>query len=151
MEKSSVVKSVQGNGTFDWNGKTFYKFAVEFANGDNGDFNTINETQNKFKVGEEASYTIDAKNPQYPKIKPVWKPSAGGNGGGFTPRAADPRKELLIVKQVCLKAAAELVNKNDPAAVIKTASVFVEWVMEGKMPANNDGYRNTSDNNNLPF
>ena len=54
MEKSSVVKNVQGNGTFDWNGKTFYKFAVEFANGDSGDFNTINETQNKFKVGEEA-------------------------------------------------------------------------------------------------
>tara|TARA_R110000744_G_scaffold55660_1_gene117549 strand:- start:1203 stop:1658 length:456 start_codon:yes stop_codon:yes gene_type:complete len=151
MEKSSKVKNVQGNGSFDWNDKTFYKFAVDFENGDSGDFNTINQEQNKFIKGEEAAYTIDLKNPQYPKIKPVWKPSAGGNGGGFTPRAADPRKELLIVKQVCIKVAAEMVSKNDPTAVIKTASVLLDWVMNGKAPASNEGYRNTSDNNNLPF
>ena len=44
-----------------------------------------------------------------------------------------------------------MVSKNDPTAVIKTASVLLDWVMEGKSPASNNGYRNTSDNSNDPF
>lgn len=151
MEKTSKVKNVQGNGSFDWNDKTFYKFSIDFENGDSGDFNTINQEQNKFIKGEETSYTIDTKNPQYPKIKPVWKPSAGGNGGGFTPKAADPRKELLIVKQVCIKAAAEMVGKNDPGSVINTAAILLGWIMEDKLPNSGPVKRTTSVNDNLPF
>jgi len=143
MEKKSVVKNVQGNGTFDWNGKTFYVFAIEFENGDSGDFNTISDTQNKFVKGQETAYTIDAKNPQYPKIKPVWAGNSNNNQNQSIPAPINQEKDLLIVKQVCVKCAAEMVGKNDPTAVIKTANVLVQWIMSGEKP--------TKETTDLPF
>ena len=51
MEKNDVVKSVQANGTFDFNGKTFYKYEVEMENGDVGEYNSISATQSNFVEG----------------------------------------------------------------------------------------------------
>ena len=148
MEKNSVVKNVTGNGTFEWQGKMFYKFEVTFENGDTGDYNSISQEQNKFVVGQNVSYTIDNKNPNYPKIKPVY----ASPGGGFTPRASNPEKDKLIVKQVCLKVSAEMVGKNDPTAVIKTASILLNWVMNDETPAVvKKQKKETTSHGDLPF
>ena len=143
MEKISTVKSVQGNGTFDWQDKTFYKFEIQFENGDSGDYNSIKEQQDKFIKGQETKYIFDNSKPNYPKIKPVWEPKA--SGGTFAPKQHDPRKEALIVKQVCVKAAAEMVKKNDPVEVIHTAGLLYNWIMEGEMP------KTKKETTNLPF
>ena len=69
MQKNSVVKNVQGNGT--WEGKfgLMYKYDVEMENGDSGEYSSKSESQNKFVVGQQVDYEyIEGK---YPKIKPV--------------------------------------------------------------------------------
>ena len=144
MEKISTVKSVQSNGTFEWQDKIFYKFEVQFENGDCGDYNTVTENQTKFVEGQETKYQYDTSKPNYPKVKPVWGQVTGGN---FTPRKADPHKEQIIVKQVCLKVAAEIIGKPQPAEIIKMAEIFKAWVLEDKKPTKAPA-RETTD---LPF
>ena len=76
MQKKSIVKNVQGNGT--WEGKfgLMYKYEVEMENGDMGEYSSKSENQNKFIVGQQVDYEyIEGK---YPKIKPV---------NNFQPRA----------------------------------------------------------------
>ena len=78
MEKNDVVKSVQANGTFDFNGKTFYKYEVEMENGDIGE-NLSKTPECRFKEGQQTDYEfIDG---QFPKIKPVntFQPKAGNS------------------------------------------------------------------------
>jgi hypothetical protein len=144
MEKNSIVKSVQSNGTFEWQGKMFYKYEVQFENGDCGDYNSIKEQQDKFVQGQETKYIFDNSKPNYPKIKPVWEPK---QSGGFTPARRDPGKELIIVKQVCLKVAAEVIAKPKASEIIKMAEVFKDWVIDDKQPAKTKS-RETTD---LPF
>jgi len=71
MEKNDVVKSVQANGTFDFQGKTFYKYEVEMENGDVGEYNSISATQSNFVEGVQVDYIYDTSKPKFPKIKPV--------------------------------------------------------------------------------
>ena len=123
MNKTSKVKAVQGNGTFEFNGKTFYKFDVEMENGDLGAYNSIKAEQNKFVVGEEVEYTFTGG--QYPKIKPVY--TQPNSSGGFK---TNLDRELKIIKQSCLKASVELCTAGEIKLkdVIKTAEKFVNWV-----------------------
>ena len=146
MEKNSTVKNVQSNGTFDFNGKTFYKYEVEMANGDVGEYNSISQDQNHFIIGATVDYIYDVTKPQYPKIKPVYNfnasPSRNGNLKNTQKAAAGDNVQLMIVKQSCLKAAVELVGPNSQfanvAEVTKIAQFFVNWVMnnDSKIPEN---------------
>mgnify|MGYP000609053741 CR=1 FL=1 len=83
-EKTSKVLNVQANGSFDSQYGTFYKFEVDFENGDGGQYPTKTSTQNKFVVGQEATYTIEQKG-QYFNVKPVAVntfPAKSFGGGG---------------------------------------------------------------------
>jgi hypothetical protein len=114
MIKTSTVKSVQANGT--WEGKfgMMYKFEVEFENEDFGEYSSKTQDQTKFVEGQEMEYEfIDG---HFPKVKPVYqKPDFASNGfsGGY-------KKDDNVQK------------------IIKVAQEFVDWVMEDKKPDENN-------------
>jgi len=142
MEKNSTVKSVQSNGTFDFNDKTFYKYEIEMENGDIGTYNSISENQTNFIKDVAVDYIYDQSKPQYPKIKPVYNfkasPSRDGNFQNVQKASQGSDREKLIVKQTCLKCAVEYVGPNSQFAnvknVVEIAQFFVDWVMEDKIP-----------------
>ena len=142
MIKTSTVKSVQANGT--WEGKfgMMYKFEVEFENEDFGEYSSKTQDQNKFVIGQEMEYEfIDG---HFPKVKPVYqKPDFASNGfsGGYK---KDDNVQKMIVKQSSLKSAVDFCSggNGSPSDVIKVAQEFVDWVMEDKKP---------DENNEMPF
>ena len=139
MVKTSKVESVQGAGTFN----DLYKYEVAFEDGTTG--NMYKKSDNPYiKAGDEVNYTISDKG----TIRIERDNKQAFSGSGFKARQNDPRKELLIVKQVCLKAAVELVKKNDPVAVIENAEIFVKWVMNEQETPKAIGKKEPTD---LPF
>lgn len=138
MEKTDVVKSVQSNGTFEFNGKTFYKYEVQMENGDVGEYNSISENQNNFIAGKVVNYLYDVSKPQYPKIKPIYNFSGSPkNNGDYQNKQKAQRGDdvqKMIVKQSCLKAAVDYVGPNSQYAnvkeVTKIAQFFVDWVYD---------------------
>ena len=137
MNKTSTVRNVQSNGTFDWNDKTFYKYEVSFENGDTGCYNSVKPDQNKFVIGTKTEYEfIDG---EYPKVKPIYmqqnqsstyQSNGNGNGQKFVDNTD---RGTLILRQSCLKSAVEAVGKHDPALIIKTAAFFAKWVQTGDL------------------
>tara|TARA_R100000231_G_scaffold139628_1_gene121768 strand:- start:3102 stop:3581 length:480 start_codon:yes stop_codon:yes gene_type:complete len=159
MEKRSTVKSVQSNGTFDFNGKTFYKYEIEMENGDVGEYNSISEKQSNFIVDVAVDYIYDQSKPQYPKIKPVYNfkasPSRDGNLKNIQKALSGIDREKLIVKQTCLKCAVEYVGPNSQYAnvkdVTKIAQVFADWVLEDKEPEVKEQPKRKKETTDLPF
>ena len=133
MEKNDVVKSVQANGTFEFQGKTFYKYEVEMENGDIGEYNSISANQTNFVEGVQVDYIYDTSKPKFPKIKPVYNfkssPSRDGNYQNIQKAQRGDDVQKMIVKQSCLKAAVECVQRDDADAILRLADVFVDWVM----------------------
>ena len=159
MEKRSTVKSVQSNGTFDFNGKTFYKYEIEMENGDVGEYNSISEKQSNFIVDVAVDYIYDQSKPQYPKIKPVYNfkasPSRDGNLKNIQKALSGIDREKLIVKQTCLKCAVEYVGPNSQYAnvkdVTKIAQVFADWVLADKEPEVKEQPKRKKETTDLPF
>jgi len=155
MEKNDVVKSVQANGTFDFNGKTFYKYEVEMENGDVGEYNSISENQSNFVKGNQVDYIFDTSKPKFPKIKPVYNFKASPkNDANFknvqkAQRGDDVQK--MIVKQSCLKAAAECIKRDDADAILRLAGVFVDWVMNTEYKAAKKEKKSKKETTDLPF
>ena len=131
MTKTSIVKDIKSAGEpYQGQYGTLYGFYVTFENGDNGKYNSKDQNQNKFVVGQEATYeyipreyngktyyTVKPVNPQYAT------PSSGGSTGGAT-----TSKDESIIRQTALKAAAEL--GGTPQQVIANAQTFADWVMK---------------------
>lgn len=130
MTKTSIVKDIKSAGQ-PYTGQygTLYGFYVTFENGDNGKYNSKSENQNKFVVGQEATYdyipreyngktyyTVKPVNPQYAA------PTSGASSGSHT------SKDESIIRQTALKAAAEL--GGTPQQVIANAQTFADWVMK---------------------
>ena len=133
MTKTSIVKDIKSAGQ-PYTGQygTLYGFYVTFENGDNGKYNSKSENQNKFVVGQEATYeyipreyngktyyTVKPVNPQY--AAPT---TSGAVQGGGTHTS----KDESIIRQTALKAAAEL--GGTPQQVIANAQTFADWVMK---------------------
>ena len=139
MEKNSTVKSIQSNGDFVFNDKQFYKYEIQMENGDIGEYNSLSAKQDKFVEGVAVDYIFDVSNSRFPKIKPVYNfnasPSRDGNFKNVQKAQTGDNVQLMIVKQSCLKAAAETVGKNDPSAVLDVAKVYVNWVMSDTQTA----------------
>lgn len=150
MEKSSEVKSIQPNGTYDFGGRTFYKFEIQMANGDVGEYSSVSENQTNFMVGKLTEYVFDQSRPQYPKIKPVYafksSPNRDANHKNIQKAAQGDNIQKMIVKQSCLKSAIETLGSKDHKHVLKLAEIYVDWVMEDKMPK--QSMKETTD---LPF
>jgi len=136
MEKTSKVTQVAGSGT--WEGKygVMYKFEVSFENGDAGQYLSKSQDQTKFKVGQEANYTIEGKefNGQtYYTVKPVMaqQPFQGGGGKGYQ---KDPETEKRITRMSVLKVAGDLVINGEVKLhdLTKVASFLEQYVMTGE-------------------
>jgi hypothetical protein len=159
MEKNDVVKSVQANGTFDFQGKTFYKYEVEMENGDVGEYNSVSANQSHFVEGAQVDYIYDTSKPKFPKIKPVYNfkasPSRDGNYQNIQKAQRGDDVQKMIVKQSCLKAAVEYVGPNSQYAnvleVTKIAQLFVDWVMDDTMPETKTKKKSKKETTDLPF
>lgn len=132
MEKTSKVTHIAGNGT--WESPqygTFYKFEVGFENNDIGEYMSKTQEQIKFKLGQDAIYNIEGKDyngKTFYRIKPVeTKPS-------FTPKVADPEKELKITRMSVLKASTDLViaGKIKLEQIIDYSKHFEAYVLNGE-------------------
>jgi|TARA_R110000751_G_scaffold78796_1_gene159011 hypothetical protein len=126
MNKKSKVTSVQANGTWDGKFGTMYKHEITFENGDCGEYSSKAKDQQKFIIGQEAEYTYT--DGQYPKVKPIFVQSGGGN---WKPND-NPERQLMIVKQSSLKVASDLCiseGKTDLKIVFAKAKMIVDWVM----------------------
>lgn len=155
MEKNDVVKSVQGNGSFEFpkgSGKILYKYEIEMENGDIGEYNSISESQSNFVEGVQVDYIYDTSKPKFPKIKPVYNfkasPSRDGNYQNIQKAQRGDDVQKMIVKQSCLKAAAECIKRDDADAILRLADVFVDWVMNTDYKAVKREKKETTD---LPF
>jgi hypothetical protein len=134
MTKTSIVKDIKSAGE-PYNGQygTLYGFYVTFENGDNGKYNSKSADQNKFLVGQEATYdyipreyngktyyTVKPVNPQYANVAP--------SNGTSAPSGTHTSKDESIIRQTALKAAAEI--GGTPQVVIANAQLFADWVMK---------------------
>ena len=134
MKKGKVV-AVNPQGDYQLkDGRTLYKFALTFDNGDTGEYSSVKPDQTKFVVGMEAEYELNAT--QYGnRIKPVYSQGGGFSGGGYSSggySSGSDDKQRMIVKQSCLKAAVDLLKDKGAKStdVLKVADSFVSWVME---------------------
>jgi len=138
MNKKSKVTSVQNNGTWEGQYGLMYKYEISFDNSDVGEYSSKSENQTKFVIGEEIEYIYTAG--KFPKVKPIYNPPAVV-GGGLS-------REDLIIKQTCIKAAAELAST--PENAIRAAEQFYAWIKaEQKIAASKNGQ--TKETTNLPF
>lgn len=134
MTKTSIVKDIKSAGE-PYTGQygTLYGFYVTFENGDNGKYNSKDPNQQKFVVGQEATYdyipreyngktyyTVKPVNPQYANVTP--------SNGSSAPSGTTTSKDESIIRQTALKAAAEL--GGTPQQVIANAQTFADWVMK---------------------
>ena len=129
-EKTSKVLNVQANGSFDSQYGTFYKFEVDFENGDGGQYSAKTPAQNKFVVGQEATYTIEQKG-QFFNVKPAAQPfQAKSFGGG----GKSPEESRRIARMNALTNAVNFGTSNKDlllSDIIIIASSFEAFIMEG--------------------
>jgi hypothetical protein len=135
MEKTSKVTNVAGIGT--WNGQygVMYKFEVSFENGDSGQYMSKSQEQTKFKVGQDATYTIEGKDfngQTYYTVKPVMQQQSFG-GGGKPSYQKDPETEKRITRMSVLKCATDLVINGEIKIhdLTKVATFLEHYVMTG--------------------
>lgn len=126
--KTSNIKSVQGNGTWDSPHGLLYKFEYEMENGDVGGANHKTK-EPKYKVGEEVTYEVVTKgdfvnikfhNPQENKGYPTKK---------------DPEVQKQIIRQSSISNALKHfeLNEHKPKKeeVVQLAEYFKNYVIEG--------------------
>lgn len=144
MTKTGTIKDVEPNGL--WNGLTKYK--VSFADGNQYTF--FAKGNFKFSVGDLITYEVtneeykNAKIPQdqYKKETPAanTKPllfsndtNQGVNAFAASPNTKFISKDHLIVKQTCIKAAAEFNASRsnvDANTVIADAQLFFNFITQ---------------------
>ena len=128
MEKTSKVLVAAFTREFSGQYGTMYVHQITFENQDSGEYLSKSRDQDKFVVGQEAKYTIDASNPAYPaKIKPVLDAPQGGKSWG----KSDPAKNRSIERQTALKAAVELAplfRTEKLSEVVTMADILHAWL-----------------------
>lgn len=133
-EKTSKVLNVQASGSFDSQYGTFYKFEVDFENGDGGQYSAKTPTQNKFVVGQEATYTIEQKG-QYFNVKPVSAPPTKSFGGGKSPDEQRRIARMNALTNAVNWTLAKGTSEFGELEVLKIATAFEHFIMNG-MEAN---------------
>lgn len=129
----------------------FWKWGILFENGDKGVFNVKDGNQPRFNIGELASYTIEPtrgdhphkvtfKDPQYteqqtqefgpPKLDEIETAIAKKV---FQDKGSD--RGRLIIRQCCIKAAAEYTAQRSTPQTISWEAVadnMFDWVMKSE-------------------
>lgn len=161
IKKSNPV-NIQANGTWDnAQGKTFYKYEIEMANGDMGEYSSISDQQNKFTKGLECEYEFHEG--KFPKIKPHSEfkqmvnsqaPIQNNTMSKQDWAEKDQHKEKMISRQVALKCAIEFTTayirqgeNMDPSTVIEVAEVLNAWILNNPV----QDKPNLKNNDDLPF
>lgn len=139
METRSKVTQVTGNGTWNSQYGMLYKFEVVFENGEYGTYMSKSADQNKFVIGQEATYTRESKlgtaGAMYYTIKPVMAQQQAFNNGGSKPAfQKDPETEKRIARMSVLKVAGDLVVNGVVKMhhLTKVASFLEQYVMTGQ-------------------
>ena len=133
MTKKSKVLNVNGNGTWESSYGLYYKWEVEFENGDAGQNLTKTEQNNYFVVGEEVEYIREEKG-KFINIKRPKLDNFQSNNQSFK---KDDNVQKMIVKQSSLKAATDFcISKgtNNAEDILAIAEVFTDWVMTDEKP-----------------
>ena len=152
--KTSKVKSVQANGTWDSKfGGTFYKFEVEMENGNAGEYSSKTKDQDKFVVGEKVQYEFE--DGRFPKIKPYY------NKGNypFTKAGDNPDRQRAISRWAGLGRSIDYLGASaSEEQLYKQAERFIEWVNEKPKESSNNNStadnwqkHHNSSNDDLPF
>jgi sortase (surface protein transpeptidase) len=159
METRSKVTQVTGNGTWNSQYGLLYKFEVHFENGEYGTYMSKSLEQNKFVVGQEATYTRDSKQAtggaMYYTIKPVQPQQQFG--GGKPAYQKDPETEKRIARMSVLKVAGDLVVNGVVKIhdLTKVASFLEQYVMTGQDTMttiySHAQPKAQEENNDLPF
>ena len=137
MTKTGTIKSVEPNGL--WNGLTKYK--VTFADGNQYTF--FAKGNFKFSIGDLVTYEVtneEYKNAKIPQDQYKKDTPAVSNQTNNTFVSSQPventsfiSKDHLIVKQTCIKAAAEFNASRgnaDASTVIADAQQFFNFITQ---------------------
>ena len=146
--KTSTVKQVQSNGTWESKYGLMYKFDVEMTNGDVGQYMSKSQNQDKFKQGMVVSYEYHAGD--FPKIKPHFQRSYEqkfGDGGtsydretGQTYKSAtgqviDTDKEDRIMRQSSVRSAVEFCKGDCTVEqMLQDADIIYQYAKYGTIP-----------------
>ena len=126
--KTAKITQVSPNGTWTAkDGTVYFKFNIEFDNGDKGGILQKTETFTR-KAGDTADYEIEDKNGHF-NIR--FARGQAAYGKGFISTEEQQKKELRIVRQSSLNRAVELaVSKMiDLDDTLLYADLFTSWVM----------------------
>ena len=124
MQSTIVILEPKGS----WQGQygTMFTFKVTFQNDEVLEVNSKTETP-PYKVGDVVDYEV-TKAGKYGKQGKIKKAELIS-----TPSTKGVDRELLIVRQSCLKAAVECNPSGSPHAIILVAELFTQWVMGGEV------------------
>ena len=138
MQKTSKVLVASFNRTFNGQYGQMFVHQIMFENGDSGEYNSKTQEQNKFVVGQEATYELTPNaNPQYaPKITPV-NPEFKG-GGGFKGKDS-PEQRRSIERQTSMNRAIDLAvariaqGKEVNGDQIRLDAIWIyDWIARGE-------------------
>jgi hypothetical protein len=159
MEKTSKVKQAKYlNKTWENHYGTFHVHGIAFENGDFGEYSSVHPEQDKFVVGQLATYNMTGE-PGKQKIKPV-NPKMYGDrhGEGFSkPKETknDRNKSfaLAYAKDIVI-AQIRCGNEWDEMELLQLAETFNAWLngeskKETLDPAPKEEHHTPSDD--LPF
>ena len=126
--KTGTIKHVDPNGL--WNGLTKYK--VTFADGNTYTF--FAKGNFKFDVGDTITYEVtneEYKNAKIPQDQ--YKKEAAQTETITAPNTKYVSKDHLIIRQTCIKAAAEFNAQRtavDVSNIINDAEIMFNWVTQ---------------------
>ena len=124
-KKGKIVK-VTGNGTWQSANGLFYKWEVEFDNGDLGGAMTKDQNQQKWIVGKEVSYTKTVNDKGFSNFKLVEeKPFSGGK---FEPKDTGVITMLSCISSAC-NAVAQSADYKNVTVIKNLASEFFTLAM----------------------
>lgn len=140
MKNNGKVTAIGYDGELSNAHGTFYKWSLQFDNGDAGTYLSKTNPQTKFTLGENAHYDFNKEKGRIFYVNPDYENNKQSGGRKF-----DPQRELRIVRQSSLaNAIAYHAAKDEENAtidrVIKTAVKFVGFVMgdnDAKQPQSN--------------
>lgn len=121
----SKIKHIEAKGSWEGQYGTMYSFKVTFENEEILEVNSKTEVP-PYQVGDIMEYEV-TKAGKFGKQGKIKKP----DNATFAPSGNETDRQLLIVRQSCLKAAVECNPSGTPAAIILRADIFTQWVMTG--------------------
>lgn len=153
-----VPESIQHNyESFSNDYGKFYKHKIKMLDGTKCIVISKTETMDKFIQGQECEYHIlEHLKDDIKKIK-YGEPWTGGTKEAHE-QAKEPttgNRDELIVRQVCVKAAATLLNQSKDIYIWKaTAEEMYRWIMkvpDSKLELNEPDFLDEKDDEDVPF